>query len=163
MELAAKEGLAERSSPVYEEIGDAKSSFSYTANVLYGLSTTRAVHSRPTSDPGSEIATTDLTTDSMPNEQQNAQIPTYELIKPVKLENAYKVQQCAAYGIAPSIDDPGRSCDRSNHSSSSDMNDSDVLDGEEKGCGPNHGHIVETKESYQVEECPAYGLHAPSS
>ena len=43
-------GLTVRSSLIYEEIGDAKSSFAYTQNVLYGQSTTTVSSHRLTSD-----------------------------------------------------------------------------------------------------------------
>lgn len=68
MELDSKEeahGLPVTSSLVYEEIGDVKSSFSYSKNVLYGLSTTK-VTTRLISDPIPEVptgATSKLTSD----------------------------------------------------------------------------------------------------
>jgi hypothetical protein len=72
-------------SVVYEEIGDAKSSFSYTQNVVYGISTGELTPNSVTETVESQI----------PNCRQ-IEIAEYQTI-----DDAYKVNKCSAYGIMP--------------------------------------------------------------
>ena len=76
----------ETTAVVYEEIGDVKSSFRYTQNVLYGFSA-----NPPTFSPVHE---------SCPASESYAQ--HYELIETSEyqtINDPYKVQKCSAYGI----------------------------------------------------------------
>ena len=89
---------------VYEEIGDTKSSFTYTQNILYGLSSTTV---RLTSDPVPEVPT-----GALPSEQHD-QGHNYEIIQTAEyqsIDDACKLKRCSAYGVASSVD---RSCDPS--------------------------------------------------
>jgi hypothetical protein len=79
----------------YEEIGDAKSSFSYTQNVVYGISTNKLT-------PGNSVPEAPLVVES--------QIPNYEQIEVAEYQtiaDVYKVNKCSAYGMMP----VERSCD----------------------------------------------------
>ena len=93
---------------MYEEIGDVQSSFTYTQNVLYGLSTDRVTH-RLTSDPVREVPTDA----QLPSDDNEPNTHNYELIQIAdyqSIDDAYKIQQCSAYGITSSVD---QSCDPS--------------------------------------------------
>jgi hypothetical protein len=71
----------------YEEIGDAKSSFSYTQNVVYGISTNK------------------LTSNSVPETPVvESQTPNCEMTVYQTIDDAYKVNRCSAYGILSSCD-----------------------------------------------------------
>ena len=93
--------LTVRGSLIYEEIDDAKSSFTYTQNILYGHSTTRVTHGL-TSDPVPEVPT-GIDPSKLHDKDHN-----YEPVEYQSIDNAYKVQQCSAYGVASSV---GVSCD----------------------------------------------------
>lgn len=111
---------------IYEEIGDPKSSFTYSQNVLYGQSSTTASHKSagplPTGDQEvqavgnvkksssyikSIASTTGVTLDSVP-EACAAVAPSDQVEKAEKLaaehrsldNNAVVLQLCSAYGIA---------------------------------------------------------------
>ena len=97
-------GLAVKSSIVYEEIGDVKTSFAYTQNVLYGLSPAGVTH-RLTSDPVPQVPTGV----EPPEPHTGGETHNYELIQTAEyqsINNAYRVQQCSAYGVASSVDAP---------------------------------------------------------
>ena len=77
---------------LYEEIGDVKSSFSYTQNVLYGC------HTAPTASMQTSVPVLSESHDEV------VQTHDYELVKTIEYQgigNAYAIQQCSAYGVAP--------------------------------------------------------------
>ena len=90
-----------RGSPEYEEIGDAKSSFTYTKNSLYGPSTT-GVACKPISDHVPEMPT-GVHVEPPKLHDEEAKTHNYELIQTAEyqsIENAYKVQHNSAYGVS---------------------------------------------------------------
>ena len=96
---------------MYEEIGDVKSSFTYTQNAIYQESSTEpvVVH-RLTSDPVPEVPTGIEPSES---HDQATKTDDYELMQVgeyYSMEKAYKVKQCSAYGIVSSRN---RSCELS--------------------------------------------------
>ena len=163
---------------MYEEIGDIKSSFTYTQNVLYGHSTTGTVHTL-TSDPVPAVPTSLASSES---HNQDAKIHNYELIETTgyqSIDGAYKVQLCSAYGIASLADmscdstrshDTSRPCDKLHNPKklwvpsglhfSYALDDSCDADREENenDCGENSARGVTSSESCDLEECPAYGV-----
>jgi hypothetical protein len=98
---------------VYEEIGDPKSSFSYTQNVLYALSSTRSG------------VTTDVNSDSVPEVPNSVELCDKEARAPLKtaqyqsIEGAYKETLCSAYGVV-SADHPDPSWAEGPHTSQHD-------------------------------------------
>jgi hypothetical protein len=118
---------------VYEEIGDARSSFSYTQNILYGASTNKLMLKSGPETP-----------------EADSQTPNYELAEYQTIDDAYKVSQCSAYGtnIAERSCDP---CDSSAHGIGPNR--------EENNNTPDCGALVEEScDPYLVEDCPAYGM-----
>jgi hypothetical protein len=121
----------ESAAVVYEEIGDTKSSFSYTQNVLYGLST-------------------DIP--SVPEAQ--TQNNNYELIETViqeyeSIDDAYKVHQCSAYGVVSAEG----SCDLR------ESGDPDISSGPSPSHQEESNPALhDDADQYQVKNCPAYGV-----
>lgn len=168
-------GSAIRTSILYEEIGDVKSSFTYTQNVLYGLSTTGAT-SRLTSDPIPEAPAGVAVTES---HNQEDQTHNYELIKAAEyqsIDDAYRIRHCEAYGVTSSVDrscDPIRSGDpnilsdptRSYDPERSYYDSNKSCDpGQEENCSVPAGHCAVATSAdgscdpCEIEECPAYGM-----
>ena len=223
---------------IYEEIGDPKSSFTYSQNILYGQSTTTVTH-LPTSDPLPDVptderllephiqnaqaidnvkksfsytrnivhglSTTGATSDSVPKvctglepSDQETKTDDYVLMQTAEhqsldnafklhhcsayaitssadqeektgnyvskqtteSEDAFKVQQCSAYGIAPLAVwscDPSMSCDTCRSCDpSTKCKGANALS--EKSCDPDDPVEVSSNESCDLEECPAYGV-----
>ena len=159
-------GLAAVSPLVYEEIGDVKSSFTYTQNVLYGVSSTGATR-RLTSDPVPEVP---IATGIEPHDRC-VEIHNYELIQTAEyqsIDDAYKLKQCSAYGVASSSHDTTRSRDLSSRSHDLILKSRD-LDREVSKFPPGHSGIAVgelddpensglSETSCDLEECPAYGV-----
>ena len=185
MELSSKLGeateFANRTSLMYEEIGDVKSSFTYTQNAIYQRSTT--VH-RLASDPVPEVPT---------GVEQPESHDDYELMQTAEyhsMEKAYKVKQCSAYGIASSTirscelnwsHDPSKSQDTNPtkvHDSrdqeentsqngvtqeSHSPNNSWDMDQKEKECPPGHSGASDLNDPCACETDPKEICHAPGT
>ena len=144
---------------IYEEIGDAKSSFTYTQNILYGHSTTGVTHNhRLTSHRVPEVSTVVKPSESYDQESQmidvvknsfryTRNVPEvcgeeasgdYILMQTAEVQSfddAFKVQNCSAYGIA--------------------------LSGDKEEKSHNYEQI-QTIDAYKVQQCPAYGVTSSS-
>ena len=118
---------------MYEEIGDVKSSFTYTQNAIYQESATEpvVVH-RLTSDPVPEVPTGIEPSES---HDQATKTDDYELMQVgeyYSMEKAYKVKQCSAYGIASSRN---RSCELSRSHDPSKSHDT-MPQASSRSCNP---------------------------